>query len=139
MHVCSVDQSCITLWNPSLQPSRLLCLWNHPGKNIGMDCHFLLQGTFLEIPGIEPTFPALAGRFFTSEPPRKPSHHDATHLKLTQYYMSIISQSLGERNSGIILNWIKIVIQHNICGMQLKQCIEENDNTKYISKEKSKQ
>ena len=63
----SVDQSCMTPCNPSLQPSRLLCPWNHPGKNIGMDCHFLLQGIFLEIPGIEPTSPALAGRFFTGE------------------------------------------------------------------------
>ena len=54
--------------------------------------------------GIESTSPALAGRFFTSEPPRKLSNHDAIHLKRIQYYMSIISQSLGKRNSGIILN-----------------------------------
>ena len=29
-----------------LQPTRLLCPWNSLGKNIGMDCHFLLQGIF---------------------------------------------------------------------------------------------
>ena len=28
-------------------------------------------------PGIEPTFPALAGRFFTAEPPGKPNHYDS--------------------------------------------------------------
>ena len=27
-----------------LQPTRLLCPWNSPGKNTGVGCHFLLQG-----------------------------------------------------------------------------------------------
>ena len=27
-----------------LEPARLLCLWNSPGKNTGTGCHFLLQG-----------------------------------------------------------------------------------------------
>ena len=29
-----------------LQPTRLLCPWNSPGKNTGVDCHALLQGIF---------------------------------------------------------------------------------------------
>ena len=29
-----------------MQPSRLLCLWNFSGKNIGEGWHFLLQGIF---------------------------------------------------------------------------------------------
>ena len=29
-----------------LQPARLLCPWNSPGKNTGVGCHFLLQGIF---------------------------------------------------------------------------------------------
>ena len=29
-----------------LQPTRLFCPWNFPGKNTGMGCHFLLQGIF---------------------------------------------------------------------------------------------
>ena len=29
-----------------LQPSRPLCLWDSPGKNTGVVCHFLLQGIF---------------------------------------------------------------------------------------------
>ena len=28
-----------------LQPTRLLCPWNYPGKNTGVGCHFLLQGS----------------------------------------------------------------------------------------------
>ena len=34
------------LWPQGLQHTRLLCLWNFPGKNTGMSCHFLLQGIF---------------------------------------------------------------------------------------------
>ena len=30
-----------------LQPTRLLCPWNSPGKNTGVGCDFLLQGIFL--------------------------------------------------------------------------------------------
>ena len=30
-----------------LYPARLLCPWTCPGKNTGVDCHFLLQGIFL--------------------------------------------------------------------------------------------
>ena len=30
-----------------LQPTRLLCPWDFPGKNTGVSCHFLFQGTFL--------------------------------------------------------------------------------------------
>ena len=28
-------------------PTRLLCPWDSPGQNIGVGCHFLLQGIFL--------------------------------------------------------------------------------------------
>ena len=45
--VCSVAQSCLTLCNPmDYSPSRLLCPWDFPGENIGVSCHFLLQGIF---------------------------------------------------------------------------------------------
>ena len=29
-----------------LQPTRLLCPWDFPGKNTGVGSHFLLQGIF---------------------------------------------------------------------------------------------
>ena len=54
-----------------LQPARLLCPWDFPGKNTGVGCHFLLQETFPK-PGVEPESPALAGGFFTTAPPGKP-------------------------------------------------------------------
>ena len=36
-----------SLWPHRLQPTRLLCPWNSPGKNTGMGHHSLLQGIFL--------------------------------------------------------------------------------------------
>ena len=48
-----------------LWPTRLLCLWDSSGKNTGLGCHFLLQGN-LPNSGIEHTFPALSGGFFTT-------------------------------------------------------------------------
>ena len=32
---------------PWTKPTRLLCTWNSPGKNIGVGCCALLQGVFL--------------------------------------------------------------------------------------------
>ena len=42
-----VAQSCVTLlWPQGLQPTRLLCPWDFPGKNTRVGCHVLLQGIF---------------------------------------------------------------------------------------------
>ena len=40
-------QSCLTLRPPGLEPTRLLCPWDSPGKNTGVGSHALLQGIFL--------------------------------------------------------------------------------------------
>ena len=57
MHAKSL-QSCLTLCDPmdyspptvytDCKPMdyRLLCPWDSPGKNTGVDCHVLLQGTY---------------------------------------------------------------------------------------------
>ena len=42
-----VAKLCPTLATPYLQPARLLCPCNSPGKNTGVGCHVLLQGIFL--------------------------------------------------------------------------------------------
>ena len=45
---CLVAKWCSTLlWPNGLQPTRLLCPWDFPGKNTGVGCHFLLKGIFL--------------------------------------------------------------------------------------------
>ena len=40
-----------------LQPTRLLCPWDSPGKNTGVRCHALLQGIFQL--RVQPASPAL--------------------------------------------------------------------------------
>ena len=59
-------------------PARLFCPWDFPGKSNRVECHFLLQGIVstqgLHL-GLKPGSPAslaLAGGFFTTEPPGKP-------------------------------------------------------------------
>ena len=42
---CSVVSE--SLQSHGLWPARLLCPWDSPGKNTGVDCHFLLQEIFL--------------------------------------------------------------------------------------------
>ena len=44
---CLVTKSRLTLlWPYGLKTSRVLCLWDFPGKNTGVGCYFLLQGIF---------------------------------------------------------------------------------------------
>ena len=45
MKVKSINHSVVSdsLLPHELWPTRLLCPWNSPGKNTGMDFHFLLQ------------------------------------------------------------------------------------------------
>ena len=44
---CAQSRSCAWLCDPhALEPTRLLCPWNFPGKNTGVGCHFLPQEIF---------------------------------------------------------------------------------------------
>ena len=48
--LCNCAVLCLVMSNSSqlrgLEPTRLLCPWNFPGKHTGMVCHFLLQQIF---------------------------------------------------------------------------------------------
>ena len=43
--VCVYSVVSDSLWSHGLYATRLLCPWDFPGKNTGVGCHFLLQGT----------------------------------------------------------------------------------------------
>ena len=73
-----------------LQPARLLCPWDFPGKNIGVGYHFLLQGTF-PTQGQNSSL-ASAGGFFT-----------------TSITWESISKTLDSNNSG---NGACVLISH---------------------------
>ena len=61
----------------SLQPTRLLCLWDFPGKNTGVGCHALLQGD-LTNPGIKSVSPALQADSLPLSHLRSPTNLDST-------------------------------------------------------------
>ena len=60
--------SCVSVFaTPCLQPARLLCPWDSPGKNTRVGCRGLLQGIFPpQDRTCSLTSPALAGGFFTT-------------------------------------------------------------------------
>ena len=59
VHACYVTSVVSDPWQCyGLQPARLLCPWDPPGKNTGVGCHALLQG-HLPDAGTEPTHSAL--------------------------------------------------------------------------------
>ena len=72
--VCAKSlQSCLILCYPTVyRTTRILCVWDSPGKNTEVGCHFLLQGIFPTQglnPGIEPTplvSPAMADGFLST-------------------------------------------------------------------------
>ena len=78
--LCVSHSAVSSLWPHGWQPSRLLCPWNSPGKNTGVDCHSLLQSIF-------PTqvsnwvFPALQVDSLPPEPPGKPRGINSEWIK----------------------------------------------------------
>ena len=74
---CSlVAKACPTFCDPIDQPARLLCPQDFPGKNMGVRCHFLLQGVF-QTWGLNQLL--LHWQVDSStEPPGKPPRHSCT-------------------------------------------------------------
>ena len=73
--MCAQSLGCVQLFaTPWTIAHQAPLSMGYLNKNTGVGCHFLLQGD-LSDPGIEPmspASPALAGKFFTFEPPGKP-------------------------------------------------------------------
>ena len=67
-----------SLRSHGLQPARLLCPWDSPGKNTGVGCHFLLQGS-----SQTRVKPALAGGFLMTGPPGRScmTYFEVKHLR----------------------------------------------------------
>ena len=63
-----MSNSSATAW---IVAARFLCPWDFPCKSTGMGLPFPSPGD-LPDPGFEPGSPALAGGFFTTEPPGRP-------------------------------------------------------------------
>ena len=69
---CCFSVTSSSFATPRTVACQALCPWNFLGKNIGVGCHFLLQGIFL-IQGSNPGLLHWQADALTSEPPGKPS------------------------------------------------------------------
>ena len=78
-----------SLWSHGLQPASLLCPWDSPGKNTGVGCHALLQGSFPN-PGIEPRSPTLRADSYHLNHQRSP----ILNVQSVQFSCSVVSNSL---------------------------------------------
>ena len=92
----ALPQDCASGLQPhALQPSRLLCPWNSPGKNTGVSCPSLLQGIFLT-QGLNPGL--LHGRQIlyclsyqggpSSPAPEVPTSSQACNFWISHFYPS---------------------------------------------------
>ena len=116
---CLVTKLYPTLVLPSgLQPARLLCPWDSPGKNIAVGCHFLLQGIF---PTQGSNLPLLLGRWIL--------YHWATCEAPQMWYILLLTLP---RNLGIMitLRWAQTqlgpisfwLIENNLFILHLHSC-----------------
>ena len=76
------------------------------GKNNEVGYNYLLQGR--PKPRIKPTFPALAGRFFTNEPPGKP---------MVSFYTLIKLHFIKATKEGLVQNWEKEYVKAVYCHL----------------------
>ena len=78
-----VAQLCPTVCDP-MEPARLFCPWNFPGKSTGVGYHSLLQGIFLT-QGLNLDF-LIAGKFFTVWATRKSQFLNSIKNKIHTHY-----------------------------------------------------
>ena len=106
-----VAQPCSILCNPMdlMQPTRLLCPWDSPGKNIRVGCHFLLQGIFLT-QGSNPSLLCLL-HWCSSSLPLAPPGKPTTHV-LAQSKCSIDKDSLLILRIFPLLLWTLILLKN---------------------------
>ena len=115
IYYCLMTKTCLTLFQPhGLQPTRLLCPWDFPGKNTRVSGLPFPSPGDLPNPGIKLKSPALAGRFFTTKPPGKPilSICYITIMQTQQLYTShtyylIVSVGQESRNSSARRFWLR--------------------------------
>ena len=102
-----------------LQPTRVLCPWDSPGKNTGVGCHALLQGIFLT-QGLNPRLLSLlhwqAGSLPLASPGEPPC------LMYLAFYFSVLSVLLSPET----------LLSHNIGDEMLHNSIRRMDPCCFI-------
>ena len=118
-----------SLQHYGLQPARLLCQWNFPGKNTRVSCHALLQGIFLT-QGSSLCFLQCRENLFITEPPGKlhklKSASDTKHGKILRQ----ISSEEGHYLQRMI---------HKLIFLYMKRAENQSGKDKYPNKKLSSQ
>ena len=105
---CSVMSD--SLWPHRLQPARLACPCDSPGKNIGVGCHALLQGIISPTQGS-----VLAGEFFATEIPVKPSYREPRCPETGQLFNS---KQTKVRSTPLSVRGKKLLGQFRVTDIQ---------------------
>ena len=125
VNICAkvkVVQSCPTPCRPhGLYPSRLLCLWNSPGRNTGVGSLSLLQEIFLTLQWNPGLLHYKQMCYLPSEPPGKPKNTRVGTLSLLQGNFQF-----QESNWGLL--HCRQILYTNVCvidelNAQLKEWI----------------
>ena len=112
----------------ALQPARLLCPWNSPGKNTGVGCHLLLQILYLGAPKCIENFvllncsmsESLLKKYIcylteTSHPRQKQNFEDTKFCEFTAQNTACSQQknfpTLSQKNlAGLFIYFFKLSI-----------------------------
>ena len=89
-----------------LQPARLLCPWDPPGKNTGVGCHFLLQGVFSLVYLLVQIFWWQSPRFYLFDDVFSESES-----------FSVVSDSCEPMDCGLQGSFVHGIIQHKKTGV----------------------
>ena len=101
-------------FNYPLEPARLLCPWNSPGKNTGVGCHVHSPGV-LPYPGIKPTSlmsPALAGGFYATNDTWEAHDKVSDIIKYTSLCLHTCVYHSGIVGSYICAPFLNFYITH---------------------------
>ena len=109
-----------SLWPHGLDPTRLLCPWDSPGKNTGVGSHFLLQGIFLS-QGLNPGLPSCRQILYCLSHQGSPCTRVKFNLCKQMGWYAFLKQLLSWQGSGSLgLSWFVSVALHleAICSKQ---------------------
>ena len=119
LNVCVYLVMSDSLWPHGLQPARLLCPWDFPGKNTGVGGHALLQ----EISLTQDRTPIscvfyIAGEFFTTESLGKPKVMEfvfKNFLTKKSYALFIMLVNFSKHLRNIV-NHAQICLENKLRG-----------------------
>ena len=123
MYVCAQSLSHVQLfviqWTVA---TRLLCPWDSPGKNIGVGCHFLLQGIF-------PTQESNLGLLHFRQILHRLSYEGSPHL--TRVTSPIPYQIYWRERSLLFLLFLTLFFFHMYPSQHLS--LPENQDSSMVS------